>query len=291
MQQCKDMMPKSTLYVVATPIGNLRDISLRALDVLGSVDVIAAEDTRTTRHLLAHHSLAGKMMALHQHNERAAAEKIITLLQAGDSVALVTDAGTPGVSDPGAILVDLVRQQGFRVTPIPGANAAVCALSASGFAEPHFLFYGFLPTKTGARKRALEELKSQPHTLIFYEAPHRILECIVDLTAVMGEHRRITIARELTKLFETIHGCALGDALTWLQADANQQKGEFVLLVSGAEIQNEPGMSEQSQHTLEILLEDLPLKQAVKLAAEITGENRKVLYALALSLKEKNPTE
>ena len=284
-------MDRSTLYVIATPIGNLRDISLRALDVLGSVDMIAAEDTRTTRHLLAHHSLAGKMMAQHQHNERAAAEKVIALLQAGESVALVTDAGTPGISDPGAILVNLVRQQGLRVTPIPGANAAMCALSASGLAEPHFLFYGFLPTKAGARKRALEELKSQPHTLIFYEAPHRILDCITDLIAVMGEHRWITIARELTKLFETIHGCALGDALAWLQADTNQQKGEFVLLVSGAEIQNEPGMSEQSQHTLEILLGDLPLKQAVKLAAEITGENRKVMYALALSRKEKNPTE
>jgi 16S rRNA (cytidine1402-2'-O)-methyltransferase len=291
MQQCKDMMTQSTLYVVATPIGNLRDISLRALDVLASVGVIAAEDTRTTRHLLAHHSLSVKMMALHQHNERAAAEKVISLLQAGQSVALVTDAGTPGVSDPGAILVELVREQGFRVTPIPGANAAVCALSASGITEPHFLFYGFLPTKTSARKRALEALTAQPHTLIFYEAPHRILECITDLAAVMGAHRRITIARELTKLFETIHHCDLGDALVWLKADANQQKGEFVLLISGAEVQKESEISVQSQHTLEILLEDLPLKQAVQLAADITGESRKVLYALALSLKEESSAQ
>lgn len=281
------MSPKSTLYVVATPIGNLRDISLRALDVLAAVDVIAAEDTRTTGHLLAHHSIAGKMMALHQHNERAAAEKIIGLLAAGKSVALVTDAGTPGISDPGAIVVQLVRGQGYPVVPIPGANAAVSALSAAGIAAPHFLFYGFLPVKTGARKRELESLKSQPHTLtlVFYEAPHRILECVADLVAVLGDERQITIARELTKMFETIHTCALGDALAWLQADANQQKGEFVLLVSGAEVQNEMEINDQARRTLNLLLADLPLKQAVKLAAEITGENKKTLYALALALK------
>lgn len=282
------MLPKSTLYVVATPIGNLRDISLRALDILATVEMIAAEDTRTTGHLLTHHSIAGKMMALHQHNERAATERIVALLAAGKSVALVTDAGTPGISDPGAIVVSLVRERGYRVTPIPGTNAAVCALSASGIVEPHFLFYGFLPTKTGARKRALEGLKSQPHTLVFYEAPHRILECVADLATVLGANRQITLARELTKLFETIHTCALGDALAWLQADVNQQKGEFVLLLSGVEAQNETGISDLSRHTLELLLENLPLKQAVKLAAEITGESRKMLYALALLLKAEN---
>lgn len=287
-QQRKTMLPKSTLYVVATPIGNLRDISLRALDILATVEMIAAEDTRTTGHLLTHHSIAGKMMALHQHNERAATERIVALLAAGKSVALVTDAGTPGISDPGAIVVSLVRERGYRVTPIPGTNAAVCALSASGIVEPHFLFYGFLPTKTGARKRALEGLKSQPHTLVFYEAPHRILECVADLATVLGANRQITLARELTKLFETIHTCALGDALAWLQADVNQQKGEFVLLLSGVEAQNETGISDLSRHTLELLLENLPLKQAVKLAAEITGESRKMLYALALLLKAEN---
>lgn len=281
------MSPKSTLYVVATPIGNLRDISLRALDVLAAVDVIAAEDTRTTGHLLAHHSIAGKMLALHQHNERTAAEKIIGLLAAGKSVALVTDAGTPGISDPGAIVVQLVRGQGHPVVPIPGANAAVSALSAAGIAAPHFLFYGFLPAKAGARKRELEGLKLQPHTLIFYEAPHRILECVTDLVAVLGDDRQITIARELTKMFETIHTCALGDVPAWLQADANQQKGEFVLLVSGAAVQNETEISDQARRTLNLLLADLPLKQAVKLAAEITDENKNALYDLALSLKQK----
>lgn len=271
--------------MVATPIGNLRDISLRALDVLAAVDVIAAEDTRTTAHLLTHHSISGKMMALHQHNERAAAEKVLALLAKGKSVALVTDAGTPGISDPGAVLVNLAHQHGYRVTPIPGANAALCALSAGGITEPHFLFYGFLPPKTGARKRTLEGLKLQPYTLVFYEAPHRILGCVMDLVAVLGAHRQLTLARELTKLFETIHTCALGDALAWLQADANQQKGEFVLLLSGAETQDKSGISDQTRHTLELLLENLPLKQAVRLAAEITGESRKMLYVLALSLK------
>jgi len=291
MQQCETMLPKNTLYVVATPIGNLRDISLRALEILAAVDVIAAEDTRTTGHLLAHHSIAGKMMTLHQHNERTAAGKIVALLAAGKSVALVTDAGTPGISDPGAIVVSLVRERGYRVTPIPGANAAVCALSAGGVAELHFLFYGFLPAKSGARKHALEGLKSQPYTLVFYEAPHRILECVADLVTVLGAQRQLTLARELTKLFETIHTCALGDALAWLQADVNQQKGEFVLLLSGAEVRNETGISDQSRHALELLLENLPLKQAVKLAAGITGENRKMLYALALSLKVENSAQ
>lgn len=279
------MIPPGTLYVVATPIGNLRDISLRALDILAAVDVIAAEDTRTTAHLLTRHSLAKKMMASHQHNERATAKKVVDLLVHGKSVALVTDAGTPGISDPGSILVNLVRDQGYKVVPIPGANAAVCALSAAGIASPHFLFYGFLPVSAGPRKRELEELKSQPHTLVFYEAPHRILECVADLAEVLGTRRQLTIARELTKLFETIHICALGDALAWLQADVNRQKGEFVLLLSGAESGNEGEISEKAQRTLKLLLQDLPLKQAVGLAAEISGESRNKLYALALVLK------
>jgi 16S rRNA (cytidine1402-2'-O)-methyltransferase len=279
------MIP-GTLYIVATPIGNLRDISLRALDVLATVDVIAAEDTRTTSHLLAHHALIKKMMSLHQHNERATAKKVENLLACGKSVALVTDAGTPGISDPGSILVALARKQGYTVVPIPGANAAVCALSAAGIAAPHFLFYGFLPTSAGPRRRELEQLKSEPYTLVFYEAPHRILECVAILAEVLGIHRQLTIARELTKLFETIHSCPLGDAITWLQADVKRQKGEFVLLLSGAEPANEDGISDKAQHTLKLLLRDLPLKQAVRLATEITGESKNMLYARALALKE-----
>lgn len=281
------MLTKSTLYVVATPIGNLRDISLRALDVLAAVDVIAAEHIHITQRLLVHHAIHTRLITLHQHNERAATEKIITMLAAQKSVALVTDAGTPGVSDPGTLLIHHVREQGYRVVPIPGANAAVCALSASGIVAPHFLFHGFLPTKAGERKRKLESLKSLTSCiLIFHEAPHRLLECVTDMIAVFGEERQITIARELTKLFETIYTSDLGNALTWLQSDENQQKGEFVLLLSPVVSENDKEISAQAEHALHILMENLPLRQAVQLAVEITGENRKKLYAFALSKKE-----
>lgn len=279
------MIPRSTLYIVATPIGNLRDLTLRALDILAAVDVVAAEDTRTTAHLLAHYSIAKKMMALHQHNERTMAKKVVDLLALGNSVALVTDAGTPGISDPGAILVDLVREQGYKIVPIPGANAAMCALSAAGITAPHFLFYGFLPASAGARRRELERLKSQPYTLVFYETPHRILECVAALAEVLGVHRQLVIARELTKLFETIHVSTLDHSLAWLQADPNRQKGEFVLILSGAEVQKERELSDQAQHTLELLLQELPLKQAVRLATDITGESKNMLYAQALVLR------
>ena len=279
------MLEKSALYVVATPIGNLSDISLRALDVLAKAEVIAAEHVQNSKHLLAAHAITAKLIALHQHNEAAVAGKIVTLLESGKSVALITDAGTPGISDPGAIVVQRVREGGYRVVPVPGANAAICALSAAGIMNPHFLFYGFLPTKSGLRKRELTALKSHPYTLIFYEAPHRILECIADMIDIFGAQREITLARELTKLFETIHSGTLADALSWLQADTNQQKGEFVLLLSGAETLDKSEISDQAQHTLTCLLVELPLKQAVKLTAEITGENKNALYQLALDLK------
>jgi len=226
---------EAALYVVATPIGNLRDITLRALDVLAAANVVAAEDTRNTAHLLTHHGIgANRLMAVHQHNERTAAEKIVALLQAGQSVAFVSDAGTPAVSDPGALLVQAVRAAGLRVIPVPGANAAIAALSAAGLAEPHFLFHGFLPNKSAARCTALESLRDQACTLVFYEAPHRIVECVADLCAVLGGERQIVLAREITKLFETIHACMLRDAEAWLMADSNRQRGEFVVLVSGA---------------------------------------------------------
>jgi len=279
------MIQKSTLYVVATPIGNLRDISLRALDILRTVDVIAAEDTRNSRNLLAHYSITKKMIALHQHNERVTSKKILALLEAGKSVAYITDVGTPGISDPGAILVNLVSKS-YRVAPVPGANAALCALSAAGISTTHFLFYGFLPASKSTRRRKLEELKSLPYVLIFYEAPHRILECILDLSEILETNRQLTIGRELTKLFETIHTCALGDALTWLNTDTNQQKGEFVLIVSGAEAPDKSRISDQAQHTLKLLLKEIPLKQAVKLTSDITYENKNQLYKMALSLKE-----
>ena len=253
--------------------------------MLAAADVVAAEDTRNTSHLLTHHGIgANRLMAVHQHNERGAAEKIIALLQAGQSVAFVSDAGTPAVSDPGALLVQAVRAAGLRVIPVPGANAAIAALSAAGLAEPHFLFCGFLPNKSAARRTALQELCNHPYTLVFYEAPHRIVECVADLCATLGGDRQIVLAREITKLFETIHACPLRDAEAWLLSDNNQQRGEFVVLVSGAPPQT--GLSAETLNILALLLEELPLKQAAQLAAKITGANRSDLYQQALQMKK-----
>lgn len=260
----------------------MADISLRALSVLAQAHAIAAEDTRNTHNLLSHHHISGpRLLAVHQHNERAAADKIIAHLAQGEAVALVTDAGTPAVSDPGALLVQAVREAGYRVIPIPGANAALAALSASGVVHPHFLFYGFLDSKPAARRRALQALASQPYTLVFYEAPHRILECVADLQSVLQGPRQIVIARELTKLFETVHSCPLADALDWLSADPNRQRGEFVLLVTGAEARTDAAAAE-GERILSLLIEELPLKQAVQLAARISGDSRNRLYEHAL---------
>lgn len=273
------------LYVVATPIGNLSDITLRALDILIGTDVVAAEDTRNTKHLLQHHGISdAKLLAVHQHNERGSADKVIALLREGKSVALVTDAGTPAVSDPGAVLVEAVREAGLRVIPIPGASAAITALSASGLVNPHFMFYGFLPNKPGARRTALQALANHTCTLVFYEAPHRILECTADLQTVFGDEREIVFAREITKLFESIHRCKLGTALEWLNSDPNNQRGEFVLLVSGAPERTE-ALDAEAERVLTLLLAELPLKQAVQLAVQITGQNKKALYQRALELK------
>lgn len=269
--------------MVATPIGNLGDITFRALETLRAVDLVAAEDTRVTGKLLGHFGLSKSMLSVREHNEKAGAQKIIEALARGESVALVTDAGTPAVSDPGGHVVAAVRQAGFSVVPIPGPSALVAALSASGVSAPHFLYYGFLPAKAGERRTALTELKALPYALVFYESPHRIGETLADLSAILGAMRTVVIARELTKLFEQIHVCALGEALTWLNADANRQKGEFVLIVSGAAVV-EQGDAE-ARRVLEILLRELPVSQAAKLAAEISGGKKKALYDLALQLK------
>ena len=276
---------RATLYVVATPIGNLADIGLRALEVLKSVDAVAAEDTRVTGRLLAHYGITQRLIPVHEHNERRAVGQVLALLAAGQSLALTCDAGTPAISDPGALLVAAVRSAGFPVTPVPGPNAAVAALSASGITAPHFLFYGFLPERAAARRRALSALAKLPFTLVFYEAPHRITESVADLRAALGDNRRIVFARELTKLFETLHECSLADAESWLAADANQRKGEFVLILEGAEEAAE-AESGSARRALAILLEALPLKQAVDLAAKITGGRKNELYKLALELKK-----
>lgn len=286
-QQTKSMQQDyGTLYVVATPIGNLRDISLRALDILASVDCIAAEHIDLTRHLLSHHGIHTSLMTLHQHNEHLVAEKIANLLASNQNIALVTDAGTPCISDPGAMLIHLLRSSGHRVVPIPGPNAAICALSASGIRSNSFFFYGFLPVKSGERKRCLTSLTTfPPCTLIFYEAPHRIVECIKDMIVIFGTHRQITLARELTKVFETFHTDNLENTLQWLLADENQQKGEFVLLLPPVFEENKATLSQDVRHTVQVLMNEFPLKQAVQLAVSITGEKKKNLYAYALSIK------
>jgi len=275
-----------TLYVVATPIGNLGDMTLRGLETLKTVDAIAAEDTRHTSGLLSHFGISKKLIAVHEHNEHQSAEKLLAQLQAGENIALVTDAGTPGISDPGAVVVDLVRKAGVKVVPIPGASAVIAALSASGITQNGFHFHGFLPASAAARRKVLESLKSQTVTLIFYEAPHRIVECVEDIANVLGVERRLTFARELTKTFETFYTCAAGEASAWLQADSNQQRGEFVLLVEAAIVNDAVELSEDAVKVLKLLLAELPLKQAVKLATEITKEKKNDLYEFALKLKE-----
>jgi 16S rRNA (cytidine1402-2'-O)-methyltransferase len=274
-----------TLYVVATPIGNLGDITLRAVEILKSVDAIAAEDTRHTSGLLSHFGISKKLIAVHEHNEQQSAEKLVLALKNGENIALVTDAGTPAVSDPGAIVVKIVREAGVKVVPIPGASAVVAALSTSGITQNGFYFHGFLPASGAARRKMLDSLKVQAVTLVFYEAPHRIVECVEDIANVLGGERQITFCRELTKTFETIYTCASSEASAWLHADANQQRGEFVLLIEAAPVVQAQEISEEAQRVLKCLLAELPLKQAVALATEITQLKKNDLYEFALKLK------
>lgn len=274
------------LYVVATPIGNLGDISARALAILAQVDLVAAEDTRTSGHLLAHHGIGTRLVALHEHNEMRRAPELVARMRRGETIALVSDAGTPAISDPGAQLVAQARAAGITVCPVPGANAAVAALSASGLAAPHFLFYGFLPPRAAARRSALEALRELPYSLVFYEAPHRITECVTELAAILGGGREIVIARELTKLYESIHCCRLDEAGAWLAEDANRQRGEFVLIVSGAPALAQEGLPAEAERVLRLLLKDLPLKRAVALAAEISHARKNELYARALEMRD-----
>lgn len=276
---------EAALYVVATPLGNLGDITLRALDVLRSVDAVAAEDTRLTRQLLSHYEIRAQPIALHEHNEGHAAAAVVRLLTEGKSVAYVTDAGTPAISDPGSLLVSRVREAGLRVIPIPGPSAVTAALSAAGMSAAQFLFCGFLPSKAGARRDALTGMSALPYALVFYEAPHRVLDSLADMALTLGPGRVVVIAREITKLFESFHRCTLGDAPAWLNEDANRLRGEFVLIVQGAVAMADEA-AEEIQRVLEILLRELPLKQAVQLAAEITGAKRNALYASALELKK-----
>ncbi|WP_050463760.1 16S rRNA (cytidine(1402)-2'-O)-methyltransferase [Herbaspirillum autotrophicum] len=276
--------PVSALYVLATPIGNVCDISLRGLHLLSIADAIACEDTRNTSHLLSRYGLNRPLLAAHEHNEREAADKIITRLQQGERIALVSDAGTPAVSDPGARIVDAVRNAGLQVIPLPGASASITALSASGLINDRFYFVGFLPSKARQRENELNALLSQTATLVFYEAPHRIVDTIDALLQVFGPARQIVLARELTKLFETVHRCPLAAAPAWLAEDANHQRGEFVIVLEGAPPAEDD--SAEADRILQILLAELPLKQAAALAAQITGQKKNALYERALQLKD-----
>ncbi|MDE3020939.1 MAG: 16S rRNA (cytidine(1402)-2'-O)-methyltransferase [Pseudomonadota bacterium] len=273
------------LYLVATPIGNLADITLRALSVLGSVDLIAAEDTRKSARLLAHHGIVTRMVALHEHNERQQAKVLLDKLSEGRSVAYITDAGTPAISDPGSRFARMAMERGLPVVPIPGPNAAVTAFCASGVEDSRFFFYGFMPASGSARRKVLENLSDFAHPLIFYEAPHRIMECISDMAQILGD-RRIVVARELTKIHESIVALSLSETWGWLDSDSNRQKGEFVLVVDGAPVKNE--IDAKTMETLTVLLGVMPVSQAVLLTVKLTGARKKDLYALALQSHKAN---
>lgn len=276
--------PASALYVVATPIGNVGDITLRALHLLSIADAVACEDTRNTGHLLTRYGLSKPLIAAHEHNEREAAARLVERLHAGERVALVSDAGTPGVSDPGARIVDAVRRAGLTVVPMPGASAVIGALSASGLLSDRFHFAGFLPARAGQRESVLAELASVQATLVFYEAPHRIVETVTALLTAFGPARQIVFARELTKLFEEMHRCPLSDAAGWLAADPHREKGEYVLLIDAAPAHSGDADPE-ADRVLQILLAECPLRQAASIAAQITGRKKNALYERALQLK------
>jgi len=274
------------LYIVATPIGNLQDISARALQVLAGVDRIAAEDTRQSKKLLHHYGIATPLQAVHEHNERHVAAALLARLAAGEDIALVSDAGTPLISDPGFYLVRAARQAGVRVVPVPGPSALVTALSVAGLPTDRFLFEGFLPAKPAGRRQRLAEVAGYSCTLVFYESSHRIVDSLADMAAVLGADREATVARELTKTFETVLGGTLSGLLAQLQADSNQRRGEFVVLVHGAPARAATAIDAASEQVLAVLMDELPLKQAASLAAKITGVSKNALYERGVQLKD-----
>ncbi|NQZ88834.1 MAG: 16S rRNA (cytidine(1402)-2'-O)-methyltransferase [Colwellia sp.] len=273
-----------TLYIVATPIGNLTDISQRALDVLTHVDIIACEDTRHTQKLLSTYSIKNKTLSLHDHNERQRQDYVATLLQEGKSIALVSDAGTPLISDPGFYLVRHCRQLNLPVSPIPGACAAIAALSVAGLPTDRFSFEGFLPSKSGARQSTLANLLEEPRTMVFYDAPRRAIDTVEDIVKVLGGERQVVISRELTKTFETVHSDTAENLLAWLKEDPNQLKGEMVLIIEGNKI-DPNAIPAKAIDTLKLLLEEMKPKKACAITAEIYGVKKNALYEIALSLK------
>jgi len=271
-----------TLYVVATPIGNLQDLTPRALEVLNAVALIAAEDTRHSARLMQHFGITTPMTACHDHNEREKGERLVAKLLAGDDLALISDAGTPLISDPGYHLVRQAREAGVRVSPLPGPCALIAALSAAGLPSDRFAFEGFLPAKSHGRRQRLEGLAAEQRTWMVYEAPHRLLECLDDMREILGGDRRVVLARELTKTFETLRSAPLTELADWVRGDSDQQRGECVLVVEGAPAPVADDVSAEALRILDVLLLELPVKQAAALAAKITGERKNQLYQLAL---------
>ncbi|UJJ32487.1 16S rRNA (cytidine(1402)-2'-O)-methyltransferase [Halopseudomonas maritima] len=278
-----------TLFVVATPIGNLQDLTPRALQILQEVSLIAAEDTRHSARLMQHFGINTPMTACHDHNERDKGQRLVERLLAGESLALISDAGTPLISDPGYHLVRQAREAGVRVSPVPGACALIAALSAAGMPSDRFAFEGFLPAKAHGRQQRLQALQSEQRTWLVYEAPHRLLECLQDMQQVLGAERRVLLARELTKTFETLHAAPLAELVAWVAADSDQQRGECVLVVEGAPEPEPDEVSAQTLHILDLLLAELPVKRAARLAAEITGARKNQLYQIALERDGNTP--
>jgi len=276
---------QALLYIVATPIGNLADMVPRAVEVLQCADLVAAEDTRHSQRLFSHFNIDTPLVAYHDHSDDKRTGQILRRLEQGQTVALISDAGTPLISDPGYRLVREARVRGIRVVPIPGPCAFVAALSAAGLPSDRFSFEGFLPAKSGARERALRELAGDSRTLVFYEAPHRVADTLDAMGAVFGGDREAVIARELTKAFETFHLASLAELAAWVRADSNQQRGEIVLLVRGAERRQDTGMNPEAERVMKLLLAELPPRKAAALAAEITGVNKKTLYNWSLEQK------
>jgi len=277
------------LYIVATPIGNLDDITHRAVSVLQSVDAIAAEDTRHSRVLLRHLGVDTPLFALHEHNETQASAGIIKRLQAGETIALISDAGTPLVSDPGFVLVREARRSAIRVIPVPGASSILTALSCSGLPTDRFIFEGFLPSKQGTRQNRLKELARESRTLVFFEAPHRILACLEDMKIVFGAERKAVVAREMTKAHETFLDGSLEDLVEQVKSDSNQSRGEIVLVVEGNIAA--PVLNQDNCQLLDVLQEELPLKKAAALAAKITGVSKKIFYQYGLENKDKTSNQ
>ncbi len=281
----RDDISASTLYIVPTPIGNLGDITQRALTVLAGVDLIAAEDTRHTGLLLQHFAINARLFALHDHNEQQKAETLLAKLQEGQSIALVSDAGTPLINDPGYHLVRRCREAGIRVVPLPGACAAITALSAAGLPSDRFCYEGFLPAKSKGRCDTLRALEQEPRTLIFYESTHRLLESLQDMVTVWGADRYVVLAREITKTWESLQGAPVGELLAWVLQDENRRKGEMVLIVEGFHAE-EDALPPEALRTLALLQKELPLKKAAQLTAEIHGVKKNALYKYALEQQE-----